>query len=190
MSPKLSCKRSPDPARKCPELLGQCSLTPELCYLSGASNSDVRILSTWQKKTAIAINSFAFSWPAFSLPPLLLFELSFQESKRALWIILLWAHFGAKPHCVGIALRAWTFQELALRVTRYYSPAVQRICSTSYDSQSSSAFLRSWARRVIMVAERKRAKKKQTYLWQWRSSFVTCSGSWRQIWTPRSNNTA
>ena len=36
------------------------SLIPKLCYLSGASNSDVRILSTWQKKTSIAINSCVF----------------------------------------------------------------------------------------------------------------------------------
>ena len=40
----------------CPELLGQLSLIPKLCYLSGASRSDTRILSTWQKKTAVAIN--------------------------------------------------------------------------------------------------------------------------------------
>ena len=31
---------------ECPELLGKLSLTPKLCYLSGASRSDVRILST------------------------------------------------------------------------------------------------------------------------------------------------
>ena len=51
------------------------SLIPKLCDLRGASNSDVRILSTWQKKTAIAIDSVALSWPAFSLCALLLFEL-------------------------------------------------------------------------------------------------------------------
>ena len=35
------------------------TLIPKLCYLSGASKSDVRILSTSQKKTSFATNSFA-----------------------------------------------------------------------------------------------------------------------------------
>ena len=68
------------------------SLIPKLCYLSGASNSDVSILNTWQRKTAIAINMFALSWPAFSLPPLLLFELSFFRKARELCESLLSHH--------------------------------------------------------------------------------------------------
>ena len=42
----------------------------------------------------------------------------------------------------------------------------------------------SWARRVIMVAERKRAKKKQNYLWQWRSSLSRAQDPDVRSWRP------
>ena len=60
----------------CPELLRRVFFTHLLLPMILRSNSYTRILSTWQKKTTIAINRFALSWHAFSLRALLLFDLS------------------------------------------------------------------------------------------------------------------
>ena len=51
---------------ECPGLLRKLSLIHKLCYLNRASNSEVEILSTWQKRTPVATNMFALSLPAFS----------------------------------------------------------------------------------------------------------------------------
>ena len=67
---------------ECPELLAKLSLIPKLCYLSGASKSDVGILSTSRLKTPFAINSFALNGPAFSPVALLLYELSFLKGSN------------------------------------------------------------------------------------------------------------
>ena len=71
-----------------PELLRKSSLVCLLCSLAISLQTNGSILSTWQKKTPVAINSFALSWPAFSLVALLLFELQLvKDSRRALWVI-------------------------------------------------------------------------------------------------------